>query len=68
MLQVKNFEELPLTLTVEQFGAVTGISRSLAYTIVKEEGLALRIGEKRLVIPKERLIRYLQNTQIKTVK
>ena len=58
---VKSYEELPITLNVEQVGKLLGVSRSVAYSIVKSEGLAMRIGEKRLVIPKERFISYLQN-------
>jgi hypothetical protein len=61
MLQVTNYAELPLTISVEQFAGLIGVSRSLAYAIVKEEKLALRVGVKRLVVPRDRLIRYLQD-------
>jgi len=53
-------EDLPLTLTVDQVADVLGISRTLAYNLVKKEGLAVRVGEKRLVIPKARLLNFLK--------
>ncbi len=51
--------ELPLVLTVEQMAELLTISRSVAYKIAKTEGLGLRVGSKRLIVPKDRLIAYL---------
>jgi predicted DNA-binding transcriptional regulator AlpA len=56
---LKKYEDLPLTLNVEQLAEVLGISRKVAYRIAKDENLAIRVGEKRLVIPSSRLISYL---------
>ena len=53
------YETLPLAMNVEQLAQVLGISKKVAYRIAKEEKLAIRVGEKRLVIPKSRLIGYL---------
>lgn len=58
-LTVKNYEELPLTMTVDEMAKILGIDRKVAYRIAKEEGLAIRVGEKRLVVPKSKLISYL---------
>jgi len=58
-LTIKNYEELPLTITVDEMSIILKISRKVAYRIAKEEGLAVRVGEKRLVIPKSKLIAYL---------
>ncbi len=51
--------ELPLTLTVEQVGELLGICRKGAYSLVKKERLAIRVGEKRLVVPRDRFLAYL---------
>jgi excisionase family DNA binding protein len=51
--------ELPLTLTVDQVAELLGICRKVAYALVKKEGLAIRVGDKRLVIPRDRFLAYL---------
>ena len=58
-IAVKDFNELPITMSVEQMGKVLGIDRKVAYRIAREEGLAVRVGEKRLVVLKHKLIAYL---------
>jgi len=58
-LTIKNYEELPLTITVDEMANLLRINRKVAYRIAKEEGLAVRVGEKRLVVPKNKLIAYL---------
>lgn len=52
-------EDLPLVLTVDQVAEILSICRKGAYGLVKEEGLAIRVGEKRLVVPRDRLLAYL---------
>jgi excisionase family DNA binding protein len=59
----KNLDDLPLVLTVDQVAEVLKICRKVAYQLVKEEGLAIRVGEKRLVIPKDRLLNYLMKKE-----
>lgn len=58
-MTISTINDLPLLLTVEHFIKATGISKKLAYEIVKKEGLAIRVGEKRLLIPKERFLSYI---------
>jgi hypothetical protein len=58
-MSISTINDLPLLLTVEHFIKATGISRKLAYEIVKKEALAIRVGEKRLLIPKDRFLNYL---------
>jgi len=58
-LAIKNYEDLPLTLKVDEMAKILGVSRKVAYRIANEEGLGVRVGEKRLVIPKDRIISYL---------
>jgi len=55
--------ELPLTLTVDQVAELLGICRKGAYSLVKKEGLAIRVGEKRLVIPRDRFLAYLNRKE-----
>ncbi len=57
---MKNFEDLPLTLKVEQVAEVLGVSRKVAYNLAKRRDFpAVRVGEKRLVIPRDRFIQWL---------
>ena len=52
----KSYEELPLMLSVSQLAAILGISRAGAYALVKQDGFpSLTIG-RRIVIPKDKLI------------
>ena len=52
----KSYEELPLMLSVSQLAAILGISRAGAYALVKQDGFpSLTIGS-RIVIPKDKLI------------
>lgn len=56
---VKDYLDLPLTMSVEKMGQVLGVSRKVAYKIANESGLAVRVGEKRLVVPRHKLVEYL---------
>ncbi len=56
---VKDLNDLPLTMTVDQMAGILKIDRKVAYRIAKEEKLAVRVGAKRLIIPKHKLIAYL---------
>ena len=61
----KNYDELPLMLSVSQVAKVLGISRTSAYDLVKEKDFpSLTIGS-RIVVPKEELILWIKN-QIKS--
>lgn len=54
-----NFEELPLFLNAETFANVLGISVSSSYELMHEKDFpAIRIGS-RLVVPKEKLQRWI---------
>lgn len=61
----KNYDELPLMLSVNQVAKVLGISRTSAYDLVKEKDFpSITIGS-RIVVPKEELILWIKN-QIKS--
>ena len=55
----KSYEDLPLTLSVPEVAAVLGISRAVAYELVRLEGFPkIRIGN-RIVVPKDKLIAWM---------
>ena len=58
----KNYDELPLMLSVPDLTEVLGISKAGAYELVKSKGFpALHIGN-RIVIPKEELIAWIKRS------
>ena len=59
----KSYDELPLFLNAETVAKVLGVSPSSGYELMHEKDFpALRVG-KRIVVPKERFIQWVdQNT------
>lgn len=56
----KNFEELPLMLSVLQTASALGISRAGAYALVKRQDFpSITIGN-RILVPKEGLIQWIR--------
>ena len=59
----KNFEDLPLMLNAETVGNALGISRSSAYELMKKEGFPALWIERRVVVPRDKFIEWVeQNT------
>lgn len=57
----KNYDELPLMLSVPEVAAVLGISRAGTYELVRSEGFpSLKIGS-RIVVPKEKFIQWIND-------
>ena len=57
----KNYDDLPLMLSVPDLKDALGISRAGAYELVRSEGFpALHIGN-RILIPKEGLIAWIKD-------
>lgn len=55
----RSFDELPLTLRVEELMPILGIGRNTAYELVRSGKIrSVRIG-KQLRVPKDALIKYL---------
>ena len=55
----KTFDELPLMLSVLEVASVLGISRAGAYELVREKGFpSLTIGS-RILIPRDKLIAWI---------
>ncbi len=59
-LHVRNLEDLPAVLSVEDLAAALRISRSGAYNLARSQGFpAIRIG-RRIVVPKRQLLAWLE--------
>jgi excisionase family DNA binding protein len=58
-----------LTMTVEEAGEALGVSRATAYQLARTGGIpAIRLGERRIVVPKVQLERMLKgNVQAGTI-
>lgn len=55
----RSYDDLPLTLTVPEVGEVLGISRAKAYDLARSEGFpSMRIGT-RILVPRNKLIRWI---------
>ena len=55
----KNYDDLPLMLSVHDVAEVLGISKSSAYVLAKEKDFpTLKIGA-RVVIPRDRFIEWI---------
>ncbi len=56
-LNHKDYKDLPTTITADDLRKYLNIGRNTAYEIANEIGI--RVGQKRLVIPRHKLIEYL---------
>lgn len=57
----KSFDELPIMLSVTETATVLGISRTSAYELVKcNDFPSINVGS-RIVIPKDKLKKWIQN-------
>jgi len=57
----KSYDDLPLMLSVPDLVALLGISRAGAYELVKRKDFpALHIG-KRVLVPKDKLIAWIED-------
>lgn len=58
----RNFEELPAMLTAAELAGALGISRAGAYSLIHSKGFpVLRIG-KRLMVPKDKLMVWIDHS------
>lgn len=52
-------EDLPFSLNAQQVADVLGVAKNTAYTLMHSEGFpTIRIG-RRMVVPKEQLLRWM---------
>ena len=55
-----SYDELPLMLSVPQVADVLGIGRASAYELVRSDGFPTLIIGTRIVIPKDKFIRWIE--------
>ena len=57
----EQIEKLPFTLNAQQVSEMLGISKNSAYTLMHSEGFpTIHIG-RRLVVPKEKLLQWMDD-------
>lgn len=62
-------QENKLVLNVEELSEVLGISRPVAYELIKKNGFpAIRVSERRIVIPVDGLCRWLEAEALNGVR
>ena len=61
---VTNPAQLPMALNAKQVAAVLGISRAGAYNLMRSKGFPTLFIGKRMVVPKDRLMDWM-NAQIR---
>ena len=54
-----SYDQLPLALNADQVAAVLGISRAGAYTLMRSESFPTLVIGKRMVVPRDRLLRWI---------
>jgi excisionase family DNA binding protein len=58
--------ENKMTVTVEEMAEMIGISRSVAYQLVKEADFpVIRVSERRLIIPIKSLEKWLESRAVR---
>ena len=57
--EVTTFDQLPLALKADQVAAVLGISRAGAYNLMRSEGFPTLFIGKRMIVPKDKLIDWM---------
>ena len=58
-MNTPQIEQLPFTLNAQQMADLLGIAKNSAYTLMHSEGFpTLHIG-RRLVVPKEKLLQWM---------
>ena len=60
---VSDYAVLPVALNADQVAAVLGISRAGAYNLMRSEGFPTLFIGKRMVVPKDKLIAWM-NAQV----
>ena len=56
----QEIDQLPYCLRVEEAAKILGCSRNTAFKLTKQAGFpAIRVGEKRIAIPKDRLLEWI---------
>ena len=57
--EVTSYDQLPVALKANQVAAVLGISRAGAYNLMRSEGFPTLFIGKRMIVPKDKLIDWM---------
>jgi excisionase family DNA binding protein len=57
---VRDLDELPAILAVEEVAAVLRVSRALAYQLVRQPGFPLVEVGRRMLVPKAALVQWVE--------
>jgi predicted DNA-binding transcriptional regulator AlpA len=55
-----SYEQLPLALNADDVAAVLGVSRANAYTIMHSKGFPTIVIGKRMIVPKDKLLAWME--------
>jgi excisionase family DNA binding protein len=59
--EIKSADDLPVCLNVPDVAKYLGVSRSVAYKLVRQPGFpSIRVGEKRIVIPRDKFKEWIE--------
>lgn len=59
----KDFSELPVIMTVKDVQNVLGIHSNNVYELVRRQGFpAVRVSERRIIVPRDRFLQWLDNS------
>ena len=64
MTEYKNFDDMPACLNIPEVAQIMRISKPTAYALVHREDFpAVKVADRRYIIPKDRFIKWLENTK-----
>jgi excisionase family DNA binding protein len=59
--EIKSIDDLPVCLNVPDVAKYLGVSRTVAYKLVRQPGFpSIRVGEKRIVIPRDKFKEWIE--------
>lgn len=68
MRTIKNFKDLPPALSVKEAAKALGVSRRVAYHLTRKNDFpSIRLGEKRIIILRDKLIEWLHENAKKAI-
>jgi len=61
--QFRDLSDLPAIMTVQDVEKCLGIHKNGAYELIRKPGFpAVRVSERRIVIPRDRFLKWLDNS------
>jgi len=60
---IKDFTDLPVCMQVKDVANCLGVSTVTAYELARHPGFpAVKVSERRIVVPRDRFLRWLENS------